>query len=108
MRYYRRPNVLNEFFRPRVNRSNNPINAFGTAVSSAVGAAVGAAVGSAINRVSSEVVDTVTVNMEIDQEKKKLKLEKERKLQNMQAKCPYCCAPTKGKEYCEYCGSKLI
>ena len=112
MRYYRRPNVLKEFLKPRVNyfssSINHSMNAFGSAVSSAVGAAVGAAVGSAINRVSAEVVDTVTNDMEIEQEKKRMKLEKEKKIQNMQARCPYCCAPTSGKEYCEYCASKLI
>ncbi len=108
MRYYRRPNVLKDFFKPRSNPFSNSVNAFGTAVSSAVGAAVGAAVGSAINRVSAEVVDTVTNNMEIDQQKKRMALEKQKKLENMDARCPYCCAPTSGKEYCEYCASKLI
>ena len=46
--------------------------------------------------------------MKIEQEKKKMELEKQKKLQNMVARCPYCTAPTTGKEYCEYCGSKLI
>ena len=97
MRYYRKPNAFESIINRQVNNISNQITY-----------AIGDAVGDAVGKVANQLTENFTNDMKIEQEKKKMELEKQKKLQNMVARCPYCTAPTTGKEYCEYCGSKLI
>ena len=101
MRYYKKANVFENIINRQVNNLNNQITY-------SIGNAVGAAVGSAIGSVADQIVENVTSDMKLEQEKKRMALEKQKKIENMVARCPYCTGPTTGKEYCEYCGSKLI
>ena len=101
MRYYRKPNAFASIINKHVDRISNQITY-------AIGDAVGDAVGSAVGKVADQITESITNDMKIEQEKKKMRLEKQKKLENMGARCPYCTGPTTGKEYCEYCGSKLI
>ena len=112
MRYYRKSNVFDTLLKPNFNHINsfgNSIsNSIGSAIGSAVGVAVGSAFGTVMNEVAEEVADNFTTNMKIQKEQQQMILEKQKKLANLPARCPFCNAPTTGKEYCEYCASKLI
>jgi DNA-directed RNA polymerase subunit RPC12/RpoP len=101
MRYYRKPNAFESIINRHVNNISNQITC-------AIGDAVGDAVGNAVEKVATQLTENFTNDMKIEQEKKKMELERQKRLQNMGARCPYCTGPTTGKEYCEYCGSKLI
>ena len=101
MRFYKRANAFDSIINRHVNNLSNQITY-------AVGSAVGTAVGVTIGKVADQIVENVTDDMKIEQEKKRMELEKQKKIADMVARCPYCMAPTSGKEYCEYCGSKLI
>lgn len=87
---------------------NRAINSASSAIGYSVGAGVGSAIGDAANKVTSQMADNVTTDMQLQSESKKMALEEQKKINNLPSKCPYCGAPTANSLFCEYCDSKIV
>jgi len=73
-----------------------------------LGSSIGRAIGNAVGEVASQAADNVTTNMEVENERKRMALEEEKKITDLPSNCPNCGGPTSGSLTCEYCKCKIV
>lgn len=87
---------------------NGFVNGLLNRASNAIGNAAGAAIGEAVDKIADQAVDNVTSDMKMNNERKQMALEQDKKAMNLPTHCPHCGAGTNGKLVCDYCDCKIV